>query len=402
MGTCRPRPKKIQGMRVVTRDRSNTASSYWRDRAELHPLVFSPGLSRRGFLAGTLAASLVAGAGQSLAADRVYSRIAFGSCAQQWSPQPIWDKIAKTRPDLFLFLGDAIYGDWDGKNVFAPTPETLKRDWNRLAAIPEFAKFRSSVPIMAMWDNHDYGKHDGGAEFTLKEKSKKVFLDFFGEPEASARRQRPGIYDAKIFGPAGKRLQIILLDTRTFKSPYVKDSRSKEAKAALNIRGQYLPNTDPMATLLGKAQWAWLEQELRKPADVRLIASSTQIVADEKAMEEWGNFPLERKRLFDLIARTGAKGVVLLSGNVHYSEISATDEGPYRLHDFTSSGMTHNNPDYAKLRNRHRAKGPFTKYNFGLVEIDWDARPAPAITLKAIGPDGTAAFQKTLSVGDLG
>jgi alkaline phosphatase D len=42
------------------------------------------------------------------------------------------------------------------------TPETLKRDWDRLAAIPEFKKFRASVPIMATWDNHDYGKYDGG------------------------------------------------------------------------------------------------------------------------------------------------------------------------------------------------------------------------------------------------
>ncbi len=358
--------------------------------------------NRRTFLAGGLASLLVAGHGEVFASDKPLYRIAFGSCAQQWLPQSIWNAIGETRPDVFLFLGDAIYGDWDGKQVFTPTLETLKRDWDLLAAIPEFAKFRSTVPIMATWDNHDYGKHDGGAEFTLKEKSKELFLDFFGEPENSARRKRPGIYDAKIFGPKGKRLQIILLDGRTFKSGYIKDKRPKEEKAALNIRGQYLPNTDAKATLLGEAQWAWLEQELRKPANIRLIASSTQVIADEKAMEEWGNFPLERNRLFDLIAMTGANGVVLLSGNVHYTEISASDEGPYPIHDFTSSGMTHNNPDYATLRNKRRVEGPYMKPNFGLVEIDWEARPAPLIRLKAIGADGSVAFQETLSLGRLG
>ena len=115
--------------------------------------------------------------------EKPISRIAFGSCAKQWMPQPIWNTIAETKPDLFLFIGDAIYGDWDGENVFEVTDETLQRDWGKLAAIPEFKTFRQSVPVMATWDNHDYGKHDGGADFPKKELTKKYFLDFFNEPK---------------------------------------------------------------------------------------------------------------------------------------------------------------------------------------------------------------------------
>lgn len=118
-------------------------------------------------------------------------------------------------------------------------------------------------------------------------------------------------------------------------------------------------------------------------------------------MEEWGNFPMERKRLFDLIKKTSAEGVIFLSGNVHYAEISASDEGPYRIHDFTSSGMTHSNPDYARMRNMRRLAGPFYELNFGLIEIDWEARPAPQIALKAIGADGSVAFEEALSLLDL-
>jgi len=104
---------------------------------------------------------------------------------------------------------------------------------------------------MATWDNHDYGTHAGGVEFALKEKSKKAFLDFFNEPENSLRRNSEGIYDAKIFGETGKRVQIILLDTRYFKSKPIKDIRSKEEKKKLGIVGNYLPNKDHNATLLG-------------------------------------------------------------------------------------------------------------------------------------------------------
>jgi alkaline phosphatase D len=326
-------------------------------------------------------------------AKKPLQRIAFGSCAKQWMPQPIWNTIAETKPDLFLFIGDAIYGDWDGENVFEVTDETLRRDWGKLAATPEFKQFRKKVPFMATWDNHDYGKHDGGADFPKKELTKKYFLDFFNEPEESERRQSPGIYDARIFGPQGKRVQIILLDTRWFKSPFKKDPRSKEELKKIGKVGKYIPNTNPDVTLLGGIQWQWLDEQLKKPAEIRFIVSSTQIVANEKGMDEWGNFPADRQRLFDLIGSTNANGVILLSGNVHFAELSKTNEGPYPLYDFTSSGLTHVNEVYGKAPNSFRVAGPYIDLNFGLVEIDWQAQRAPQISLKVLGLDRAVAFE---------
>ncbi len=328
------------------------------------------------------------------------SRIAFGSCAMQWEQQPIWKAIAGVSPDLFLFLGDNIYGDWHGEAPFVPTVESLIEDYRKLADKPEFAAVREQVHIMATWDNHDYGLHNGGAEFELKEITRKVFLDFFAEPADSPRRSRDGIYDAKIFGPEGKRVQVILLDNRWNRGPLTPDTRSNEERAALGLSGSmgHTPNGDPAVPLLGESQWQWLEEQLKQPAEVRLICSGTQIVNDAKGMQEWGNFPHERKRLFDLIGKTGAKGVVVLSGNVHYSEVSKTDEGLYPLYDFTSSGMTHNSTVYAEFKNPYRVSGPYTENNFGLVEIDWNARPAPAITFKTIGLAGTVVDEYRIPV----
>lgn len=48
--------------------------------------------------------------------------------------------------------------------------------------------------------------------------------------------------------------------------------------------------TSTEATALGDAQWAWLERQLREPADVRLVCSSTKIVPDAKGMDEWAAF----------------------------------------------------------------------------------------------------------------
>ena len=328
------------------------------------------------------------------------TRIAFGSCAKQWEPQPIWNTVAAAKPDLFLFIGDAIYGDWHGDKPFIPTEQSLQADWNRLGAIPEFVVVRRQVPFMAVWDNHDYGSHDGGAEFSLQDTSKSVFLDFFGVPDDSPRRKTPGIYDARIFGPEGRRVQVILLDTRFFRSDFRRDPRSPEERKAIGKVGKYLPNDDKSATLLGEDQWQWLEQQLKQPAELRLIVSSTQIVANEKSMDEWGVYPRERQRLFDLIESTHANGVLLLSGNVHFTEVSKYNGNHYPLYDFTASGMTHVNPDYANAPNGYRVTGPFVEYNVGLVEVDW-ATPDPVIRLRALGVDGRNGFKYELSLGEL-
>ncbi|MCP4332593.1 MAG: alkaline phosphatase family protein [Gammaproteobacteria bacterium] len=338
-------------------------------------------------------------AGDSAPLVAPLTRIAFGSCAKQFEPQPIWQSVLRQSPDLFIFLGDNIYGDYDGEKAFTPSAETLRRDWQRLADEPHFRVFRKQVPIMATWDNHDYGKHDGGAEFNLKRVSQQIFLDFFDEPRDSVRRATPGIYDARIIGPEGKRVQIILLDTRFFKGPFIRDGRSKaEKEAAGNVgsMANYLPNASADATLLGEAQWQWLEAQLTLPAEVRLIASSTQMVADQKRMDEWGNYPLERQRLLEMMAGTMKGRTILLSGNVHFTEISKTRIGGRKIIDFTSSGLTHSNPAYAKAKNPYRVAGAYDGLNFGLLEIDWNADARPAILLKAMDKKGMPVFQYRL------
>jgi alkaline phosphatase D len=323
-------------------------------------------------------------------------RIAFGSCAKHWQHQPIWVAVLGQKPDLWLFLGDNIYADTDGITAWPVSKKQIIGEWNRLADKPEFQKARAAIPMMAIWDNHDYGSHEGGAEFREKEASREVFLNFWGEPKDSPRWKRNGIYDAKTFGPRGKRVQVILLDTKYSRSTFKKDPTPREERLKAGKVGGYLPDNDSSKTHLGEEQWTWLEGELNKPADLRLICSSTQVVADQKGMDEWGNFPQERRRLFDLIAKTKANGVIFLSGNVHFAELCVWREGPYPLYDFTSSGMTHVNPTYAAALNPYRIAGPYVDPNFGLVEIDWETEQGATVTLKAISADGSIAFRKRL------
>lgn len=81
------------------------------------------------------------------------SKIAFGSCGSQDSPLPIFDVVVKHKPDLFIFLGDNLYGDT--KNM-----KDLQEDYATLSAKPTFQNLKRNVPIIAIWDDHDYGKND--------------------------------------------------------------------------------------------------------------------------------------------------------------------------------------------------------------------------------------------------
>ena len=325
------------------------------------------------------------------------SRIALGSCSFQSEPQPVFRALVEKQPDLYISLGDAIYADYDldAKQAYDVSPESLRREWQVLADSPDWQYLASRVPVIATWDNHDYGHHSAGREFPLKRESKALFLDFFGEPADSPRRQREGIYTAYEFGPEGRRLQIILLDTRSFKSSPLLADRPEDSSGSL---GKYAPLDDPGATLLGDAQWQWLSAQLAKPADLRLIVSSGQVIADQKGMDEWGNYPQERERLFRLIASVGADRVLLLSGNVHFSEVSITALESKPLLDFTSSGLTHVDVDYALVSNPYRVAGPVVVESFGLVEIDWDRPGVYGLTLSAITAQGLTAMQYRFGV----
>ncbi|MEX0728373.1 MAG: alkaline phosphatase D family protein, partial [Planctomycetaceae bacterium] len=312
-------------------------------------------------------------------------RIAFGSCAEQFKSQPVWDAVVAKQPQLFLFLGDNIYADTEDMQL-------MQDKYNQLGEQPGYKKLLKTCPVLATWDDHDYGVNDGGEWYPKKVESQKIMLDFFGVPEDSIRRKRPGVYGSFAWGPKGRRTQVILLDTRYFKSRHTKDERADDEKKKLNLVGWYVPNTDPDATILGDVQWKWLEEQLKEPADVRIIGSSIQVIADEKGMESWGNFPLERKRLYDLIAKTKANGVVFLSGDVHFTETSKTDDGPYPLYDFTSSSLSVGVPEWAEAVNSFRvSERSYAEPTFGFVEIKWGK--SPTIDLQAYGESGELIFE---------
>jgi len=104
-----------------------------------------------------------------------------------------------------------------------------------------------------------------------------------------------------------------MLDTRYFQDPLSRTPKGSKRNYEADLDGQ----------LLGEAQWRWLNAELSgSEADIHLIVSSLQVIAQDHRYEMWDNFPNERKKLFDLLLEKKIKNPVFLSGDRHLSEVS--------------------------------------------------------------------------------
>lgn len=305
------------------------------------------------------------------------SRIGFGSCMDQDKPAPAMSALAALAPDLTVLMGDNVYGDADRGDVTLPE---LRQAYAHLANNADFQTLNATSPIVAVWDDHDYGMNDAGASFTPKPLAEEIFFNFWRVPEDDARRARPGIYFSQIFGEPGRDVHLIVLDTRYFRS----DMKRENGRS-----GPYVQMDDREATILGDAQWSWLEAQLSKPAALTVVVSSIQILAQGHRFESWDRFPLERQRLLDLIDEKVSGDVVFVSGDRHRAGIYQWDRtNGDRVFELTASSF--NLP--VTMWGGEEEPGPnrvgatYLEENFGLIDIDWDARRL-AVSIRDVNGD---------------
>lgn len=326
------------------------------------------------------------------AADATLTSIAFGSCNTAEREIPILRTIAAEDHDLFMYIGDNVYGDVYSDDATMPE---LREAYHELADRPEFQALRERFPMLATWDDHDYGQNDMGGRFAFKGFAQQLFLDFWRAPEDDVRRTREGVYDAHIYGEEGQRVQIILLDTRYFRS----DLTPTDERGAPG-RERYLPSPDPEQSMLGATQWAWLEAQLRQPADVRLIVTSIQVHADGHGWEAWRTMPYERDRLYRLIGETGAEGVVFVSGDRHSSGLYVREDvAPYPLYEITSSSLNMSFRDENDEPGPHRIGDMYAPVNYGVIGFDWEAGEI-ALQIKDI--EGAVVREQIIPMTEIG
>jgi alkaline phosphatase D len=326
---------------------------------------------------------------RALNTSKKVTTFGFGSCNDQSQPQPLWKSIYNKKFDLFLMMGDNVYASHSSQ-------KPIIDQYIKLNENADYKGLRESTPFLATWDDHDYGVNDGGADSAEKADAKKAFLNYWGYLRYSLPLDQEPVYHSRIVGDKKNRVQFIMLDTRWDRSPLVKNpdynpnaastpastdataasaDNTTVATKAFSVPKIYLPTSDKKTRILSEAQWNWLESELRKPAELRILVSSFQLIANDHYFEKWGNFPHERERFFKLLQKTKTKNLVILSGDRHLSAIAKYDLekiGP--VYEITSSGL--NKPSRAtelEVDSTYIAPS-FLKINYGQAQIDWDKK----------------------------
>ena len=228
--------------------------------------------------------------------DDSTSRIAFGSCAnEKKGSSKVWNQINNDAVDALVLLGDTPYID-------TTDLEIQRRRYGEFAVVPAFAKLLAHTPLYCTWDDHDFGRNDTDGKLAGKENSRKAFSEY--RPNPSVGENDNGIYTNFAQGPT----EVFLLDARWF------------------ARTEISENNIP--TLLGKQQWDWLERSLKASTSPYKILACGMIfngATRPGKTDHWGNYPTEYVRLLSIIRRHAISGVVLVSGDIHWSRVIQHD-----------------------------------------------------------------------------
>jgi len=292
----------------------------------------------------------------------------------------IFEAIAGLNPDAMIWLGDNTYTrevDWE-------SPDGIAYRYAHTRALPEMQRLLATASHYATWDDHDYGPNDSDRSYVLKSASLNTFRRFWPNPTAGLPNF-PGVFTQFRWAD----VDVFLLDDRFHRSPNAAP-------------------VDSAKTILGDLQLAWLLDALTASrAPFKLVDIGGQVLPTDEmpGSETYATIaPHERQYLLDEIARRGIEGVVLVSGDVHHTELMRLDRpGTYPLYEFTSSPLTAAAapPQYARV-NSLTVEGTFVQgqRNFGTLTVT-GPRTARVLTMRTYDTDGVLLWEHEVAASDL-
>lgn len=349
--------------------------------------------------------------------DTKISTLAFGSCHNNkkvlrsyGGNKSIWNSISVFNPEAFIWTGDSVYAPEKGG---VASVLTLSKEYERTLTNDTvgYGEFINTVPLGALgtWDDHDFGANDAGIELKDKEQRQDAFLNFLGRPQKLKRLD--GVYSSVTIGSPPNQVLVIILDTRTNRDRHCIPSIASLPLG--NVGGTIAALISCMTRwftvsfqlnkyisscrerhMLSSRQWQWLEEVIASStAQAHVLVSSVQFLTTNPAPESWGHFDQERTRLMNLLREL--PGLIILSGDVHFAELSTTHPEWYSvgsekrrdsgnkidIMEVTSSGLTHSVKDLGSLAEwqlkafgAHRFGQLYLGRNFGTVHYDWNRK----------------------------
>lgn len=317
-----------------------------------------------------------------------------GVCRHPDTGYPIFDVMARFRPDFFLFLGDTIYadarcsrrGDVPGSDFVATTLDGFRRKHRYNRADPAVQRFFRTTSVYATWDDHEVRNDFAGPTEPLMAAGRRAFLDYW---PITPPQEEPGRLYRRVRW--GARLELFILDTRQYRSPNASPD-------------------GPRKTMLGSAQRRWLIDAVRaSTAQWKVVVSSVPMsVSKGGVRDSWSNatifgvpqegvgFATERDAILAAFRAAGIKNLVVLSGDFHYIEIARLAPWPgWTFHELIAGPLAARPGLPIPLDDGLNPRSLFSRggtNNFGLVTVD-----ATGLTARFIGEDGSTLFGHTLT-----
>ena len=374
--------KPADGGLVVTPARTETVTNGASPWAVLKARFFGlePGLDYELFVIGPGVKVWDKRTLRAFDPDRKEGVVAVASCMDDFykaEQKAMWTALLSVKPDLVFLIGDNVYADRRAGQQIPLTADVL---WDRYVEVRRaLALFQAAtlVPILATWDDHDYGINNGGRGFPLKERSAEIFSTFFAQaPVHGFLARGPGVATTfKAFG-----LRFLLMDGRTFRSP----------------------NRQPVAdeTHWGATQEAWLFAHLGDAATPAWIVNGDQIFGGYQRFESYEGSHPNSFLAFLARMKEAASPVAFLTGDRHLAEVMEIEAElfGYKTYEITTSAIhARTFPDaWRNQPNRRKLAGASGVLNYAIMRTGADGGLACAVTV--YGPEKKVLVERKLKV----
>ncbi len=307
--------------------------------------------------------------------------IAFASCMDDFyktQQTSMWKELLGHGADILIILGDNVYADRrNGHPIIDVNPRVLWERYTETRDLLELYKSDNLIPIIATWDDHDFGQNDGGLDFKYKKESTETFNAFFSQDSVK------GVYDLgpgvsstlRVFGQV-----FYLLDDRSFRTPDHKGG--------------------PEQTQLGVAQENWLLENLVSTRHPSWLINGGQWFGGYHQFESFEGDHPENFKIFMNRLKSAVAPVIFISGDRHLAELMKIEKEVlgYETYEFTTSAIHANvyPSTWDKTPNRRQIAGVAGTFNYGIVKTSQE--DTWKINVKAFGPGSKLLFERDLKI----
>ena len=225
-----------------------------------------------------------------------------------------WQMIQRQKPDMVFLIGDSVYVDYPFVGSQG-TEELLAQRHLHARNNTYLFRLERLIPIVAVWDDHDYGCNNQDKTYALAAHSQLLFSKFFSTKYNNIHKKGLGVGSVlDIFNQ-----RFIFMDDRRFRDP----------QGTTNAR------------YWGDQQTEWMLQQVSSAKKPTWLINGNQFFGGYLGKESYeGNYNADFANTIMKLSKLSTP-IAFVSGDVHFSELMRIESAilGYTTYEITSSRL---------------------------------------------------------------